>query len=83
MQIPDDRDRLVIPVVRGHVLGVGVMRGYARLCDLAALSAADIYDQKTNPTGTQRDLLILVQRSNALMDGSSKEVWNEREGVRR
>jgi DGQHR domain-containing protein len=42
--------------MRGRVLGVNVFRGYARLCDLAAISKADVYDQKTNPTGTQRDL---------------------------
>jgi DGQHR domain-containing protein len=42
--------------MRGRVLGVNVFRGYARLCDLALISKADIYDQKRNPTGTQRDL---------------------------
>lgn len=47
---------LSIPVMRGKVLGVTVLRGYARLCDLALISKADIYDQKINPTGTQRDL---------------------------
>jgi DGQHR domain-containing protein len=33
-----------------------VYRGFARLCDLAQISRPDIYDQKNNPTGTQRDL---------------------------
>lgn len=47
---------LVVPAVRGRVLGVDVYRGFAKLCDLAAISKADIYDQKKNPTGTQRDL---------------------------
>ncbi len=45
-----------VPVIRGQVLGVKVMRGYARLCDLARASKADVYDQKDNPNGTQRDL---------------------------
>lgn len=45
-----------IPVLKGQVLGVNVFRGFARLCDLARISKADIYDPKTNPTGTQRDL---------------------------
>lgn len=49
-------DLLEIPVISGKVLGVNVYRGYGRLCDLAAMSRADIYDPKTNPTGTQRDL---------------------------
>lgn len=50
-------DRLLeIPVIRGKVLGVQVYRGYARLCDLAGTSQADIYDQVKNPKGTQRDL---------------------------
>lgn len=47
---------LEIPVIRADVLGVSVVRGYARLCDLALMSDADVYDAKTNPTGTQRDL---------------------------
>ena len=43
-------------VIRGETLGVAVYRGYARLCDLAAMSKPDIYDAKSNLTGTQRDL---------------------------
>lgn len=44
------------PAVRAKVLGVNVYRGFAKLCDLADISQADIYDQKKNPKGTQRDL---------------------------
>ncbi|MGE3779093.1 MAG: DGQHR domain-containing protein [Pirellulaceae bacterium] len=40
------------------VLGVKVYRGYAPLHILAKLSRADIYDQKKNPKGTQRDLNV-------------------------
>src|SRR5256885_8502921 len=47
---------LVVPAIRGRVLGVNVYRGFAKLCDLADISQADIYDQEKNPTGTQRDL---------------------------
>lgn len=47
---------LRINVVFGRALGVDVVRGYARLSDLAAVSRADIYDPKRNPAGTQRDL---------------------------
>ena len=47
---------LEIPVIRGRVLGVTVLRGYARICDLASVSKADIFDQKNNQAGTQRDL---------------------------
>jgi DGQHR domain-containing protein len=47
---------LIVPAVRGRVLGVNVYRGFAKLCDLADLSVADVYDQKDNPIGTQRDL---------------------------
>lgn len=43
-------------VVKGHVLGVNVYRGYGRICDLSNISEADIFDQKLNPSGTQRDL---------------------------
>lgn len=49
-------DILELPVMKGKVLGVDVYRGYARLCDLANISEADIFDQKNNPLGTQRDL---------------------------
>lgn len=47
---------LVVPAIRGRVLGVNVYRGFAKVCDLADLSVADVYDQKNNPVGTQRDL---------------------------
>jgi len=47
---------LIVPALRGRVLGVNVYRGFAKLCDLADLSVADVYDQKDNPIGTQRDL---------------------------
>src|SRR6266496_3221101 len=50
------RKKLRIPIIQGNVLGVNVYRGYAKLCDLAIISKPDIYDQKNNPTGTQRDL---------------------------
>lgn len=46
----------VCPAVRARVLGVNVYRGYAKLCDLADISRADIYDAQSNPKGTQRDL---------------------------
>ncbi len=51
-----DTSSLSIPVLKAHLLGIDVVRGYARLCDLALMSRADIYDAKMNPTGTQRDL---------------------------
>ncbi len=47
---------LSIDVIESTVLGVQVVRGFARLCDLATISRADIYDAQKNPTGTQRDL---------------------------
>jgi DGQHR domain-containing protein len=43
-------------VIRGKVLGVNVYRGYEKLHVLSEISKADIYDQKNNPQGTQRDL---------------------------
>lgn len=45
-----------LEVVKGTVLGASVYRGFARLCDLSNISEADIFDQKNNPLGTQRDL---------------------------
>jgi DGQHR domain-containing protein len=50
------RTTLKSPAVRAKILGVKVYRGFANLADLADVSKADIYDQKENPTGTQRDL---------------------------
>ncbi|MDP2803791.1 MAG: DGQHR domain-containing protein [Phreatobacter sp.] len=43
-------------VLQGVVLGVEVLRGFAKLSDLARISRADVYDEKNNPLGTQRDL---------------------------
>lgn len=51
-----DKRWLHIRAIRDEVLGVRVARGFARLCDLALISRADIYDPVKNPTGTQRDL---------------------------
>jgi DGQHR domain-containing protein len=51
-----EKNVLRMPAVRARVLGVQVYRGFAKLADLAAVSKADVYDQKSNPTGTQRDL---------------------------
>lgn len=45
-----------IDVIKGVVLGASVYRGFARLCDLSNISEADVFDQKNNPLGTQRDL---------------------------
>lgn len=50
------KTELSVPVLRCNVLGVEVVRGFARLCDLATVSRPDIYDAKSNPSGTQRDL---------------------------
>lgn len=44
------------PVIKGKVLGVNVYRGYLKLSALSQISEADIYDKKSNPKGTQRDL---------------------------
>jgi DGQHR domain-containing protein len=43
-------------VIRGEVLGIDVVRGFAPLSLLAKISKADIFDEHSNPTGTQRDL---------------------------
>lgn len=43
-------------VMRSEVLGVDVVRGFAPLSTLARISKADVFDEKSNPRGTQRDL---------------------------
>lgn len=50
--------RFKIPVIKGNVLGVHVYRGFAPLYQVSKISAADVYDTKTNPMGTQRDLSL-------------------------
>mgnify|MGYP003134091488 CR=1 FL=1 len=45
-----------IDVIRGEVLGIDVVRGFAPLSLLARISKPDIFDEHANPTGTQRDL---------------------------
>jgi DGQHR domain-containing protein len=52
-----EKNVLRTPAVRARVLGVQVYRGFAKLADLADVSKADVYDQKDNPTGTQRGLI--------------------------
>ena len=47
---------LKIDVLRSTVLGIDVVRGFAALSDLARISRADVFDEKLNPLGTQRDL---------------------------
>lgn len=45
-----------INVLRSEVLGIDVVRGFAPLSLLARISKADIFDERSNPRGTQRDL---------------------------
>lgn len=47
---------LKIEVLKGEVLGVNVVRGFAKLSDLSRISKADVFDEIANPRGTQRDL---------------------------
>jgi DGQHR domain-containing protein len=51
-------DTLKVPVIKGEVLGIKTYRGLAKLSDISRISSADIFDQKKNPTGTQRDLNV-------------------------
>lgn len=44
------------PCIAGRNLNLLVFRGFANLDQLAAISAPDVYDSHTNPTGTQREL---------------------------
>jgi len=46
---------LIKDVIVGKNLNVNVIRGFARLDQLAYISAPDVYNQVTNPLGTQRD----------------------------
>jgi len=55
-KLPKLATSLIVPAVRGRVLGVNVYRGFAKLSDLADISKADVFDQKNNPQGTQRNL---------------------------
>lgn len=53
---------LRLPAIRSKMLGVNVYRGFAELGILSDISNADIYDQKDNPLGTQRDLSLAHAR---------------------
>ncbi len=46
------------PCLVGRNLNLLNLRGYGELDELAAISAPDVFDQKDNPTGTQRDLKL-------------------------
>lgn len=56
LPITIENDVLMIPVLRGVVLGVKVYRGYCPLSLLSEISRPDVYDKVNNPHGTQRDL---------------------------
>lgn len=45
-------------VILGTCLGHKAYRGFGSLKDLTAISKADIFDQETNPLGTQRNLSL-------------------------
>src|SRR5258706_8692983 len=45
-------------VILGTCLGHKTYRGFGSLKDLTAISEADIFDQETNPLGTQRNLSL-------------------------
>jgi DGQHR domain-containing protein len=45
-------------VIRGTCLGHEAYRGFGSLRDLARISKADVFDQESNPTGTQRNLSV-------------------------
>lgn len=45
-------------VISGSVLGIQVYRGFAPLSRLAEISRPDVYDQDSNPLGTQREIKI-------------------------
>jgi len=47
---------IVLFALEGKSFDVTTFRGYARLCDLARISQADVYDEASNPGGIQRDL---------------------------
>lgn len=46
------------PVLVGTCLGYEAYRGFGSLSDLAKISAADVFDQDKNRSGTQRNLSI-------------------------
>ena len=49
------RELVIRDVIVGKNLNVWVIRGFASLDQLAFISAPDVYNQLTNPLGTQRD----------------------------
>lgn len=63
----------------GENLNVRVLRGFARLDQLACVSAPDIYDQVENPTGTQRALSKQHARDCAAYAEGALEVLAEQE----
>jgi len=49
-------EKVELLTLEGMSFDVVTHRGYAKLCDLARISAPDTYDEKNNPGGIQRDL---------------------------
>ena len=56
-------ESLRFPAMQGEVLGIATYRGLGRLSDIARMSQPDVFDQKENPTGTQRDLNVTHARA--------------------
>ena len=65
-------------VIKSEVLGVLTYRGSGLLSDIARISKADVFDQKNNPKGTQRDLNIRHARAaHAYVQGADLAFWPE------
>lgn len=69
---------LEFSAMKGEILGITTYRGLGKLSDIARMSQADIFDQKKNPTGTQRDLNISHARAaHAYVLESKLAFWPE------
>ncbi len=70
--------KLEFPVIRGDVLGINTYRGFGELSEIAKMSRADIYDQKHNPAGTQRDLNVRhAKAAHTYVSGKEFAFWPE------
>lgn len=66
------------PVVVGRCLGYRAYRGFAPLSELARISQADIFDQKSNRFGTQRNLNVQhARKAYAYVSGTERAFYPE------
>src|SRR6266498_3420819 len=52
------KNEVIFPAMQSDILGIETFRGSGKLCDIARISKADVFEEEKNPKGTQRGLKV-------------------------